>query len=162
MTKKKGMIGRISENYQTAEMVISAQPLQATEALLDFALLGACIAAAKMAIATNTTIIGNIEKWTKSKPLDYAMAVGMLSLLGPIGVFIGIPAAASIRKEATPLGLSTIASSLLDPELRNWAISITVGVLAYGTLKYAGASIVDGISGAIKGGFSTIGLLGGL
>jgi len=156
--KKRGPIEEIKENYQTAQTVISAQPLQATEAFIDLALMTSCICAAKMAIETNSVIQTNLRKFAHDEPMAYTQVASMMSLLGPLGI-LGIGLAFFAKKDGQTIGIKEEIELLKNPDMQKWAMAVIVGILAYGTLKYAGASIVDGIFGAVNNGFKTVGLI---
>lgn len=158
MARKKKLAEEIKGTYQTATTVISAQPLQATEAFIDLSLMTACIAAAKMAIETSSLIQTNLRKFAHDEPMAYTQLASASALLGPLGI-LGIGLGFFTKKDGKQVGISEEIDFLKDFDMQKWAMAIIVGILAYGTLKYAGASIVDGVFGAVNNGFKTVGLL---
>lgn len=136
MTKKK-VKGPI-ESLQSASTIIAAQPATAMNAITDFALWGSCIYAAHGFLETNA------GQFMKDHPVQ---SWALSGIFGPFGPFVG----GILDQAKYPNQIPTNDNS--------WKWAFIVGTLAFGTLKYAGQSIAEGIFGAVSGAAKAVGAI---
>lgn len=123
------------------KIAIVAQPATAVNAALDVVLWSSCIAATLEFIKLSESR----RAWAKAHPLESVWSASILAGLGPI---LGTGGWFTIGGGQIPqqVGLDEI----------KWAI--VIGTLGYGTLKYAGDGIANGILGIISNAAKGMGM----
>jgi len=134
MTKKKPE----SPVADTIKEMIASKPDGTITAVTDLALWSSCIIVAHTAIVT----FDKANNWIKDNPIA---AWQLVPIFTPF-IFLLPPPSGDTTKPLIDLGSD------------DWKWALIIGTLAFGTLKYAGNGIVDGMSGAIGSALKVVGI----
>lgn len=115
------------------------------EAAFDWALWGTCIYCCKSILDNPTANMAG-----KRVAFDPGAVWFLSGFLGPFAPFIPF----TPEKEAK---INAEVKDLTDGQ--KWQLAFIAGTLAYGTLRYAGSSIVDGVFGAAGSAFKAVGIV---